>query len=98
MAGLGPTHRALTACIRLNPYIGEPRLMLAQLALTAGDWAMAEDHARAGLDLLQDWGVAWDKRIAWSGWVAWARILLQSAEAKRWPEKLGGLNGLGLVG
>ena len=98
MAGLGPTHRALTACIRHNPHVAEPRLMLAQLALTAGDWGMAEDHARAGLDLLQDWGVAWDKRIAWSGWVAWARILLRAAEARRWPETLGGLNGLGLVG
>ncbi|TCZ66123.1 DUF6817 domain-containing protein [Roseicella aquatilis] len=97
MAGLGPIHRALEACIQHNPYVGEPRLMLAQLALTAGDWDMAGGHARAGLDLLQDWGVAWDKRIAWSGWVAWARILLQSAEARRWPESLTGLNGLGLV-
>jgi hypothetical protein len=97
MAGLGPTHRALEACIRHNPYVGEPRLMLAQLALIGGAWEMAADHARAGLDLLQDWGVAWDKRIAWSGWVAWARILLQSAEARRWPESLTGLNGLGMV-
>lgn len=97
MAGLGPIHRALSACIQHNPHVGEPRLMLAQLGLLAGDWAMAEGHARAGLALLQDWGVAWDKRIAWSGWVAWARILLQSAEARRWPETLSGLNGLGLV-
>ena len=29
MAGLGPTHRALTACIRHNPHVAEPRLMLA---------------------------------------------------------------------
>jgi len=72
--------------------------MLAQLGLIAGDWTMAADHAGAGLALLQDWGAAWDKRIAWSGWVAWARILVQSAEAKRWPDTLGGLNSLGLVG
>ena len=50
------------------------------------------------MPLLGDWGVAWDKRIAWSGWVAWARILRQSAETRRWPELLPGLNGLGLVG
>jgi hypothetical protein len=97
MGGLGPTHRALEACIGHNPYVAEPRLMLAQLGLIAGDWDMAAGHARAGLDLLQDWGTAWDKRIAWSGWVAWARILLQSAESRRWPESLTGLNGLGLV-
>jgi len=96
-AGLAITHGALEAAAQHNPYVAEPRLMLAQLGLLAGDFAMAEGHARAGLDLLQDWGVAWDKRIAWSGWVAWARILLQSAEARRWPTTLGGLNGLGLV-
>ena len=71
--------------------------MLAQLALAAGQWEEAARQAGAGLALLSDWGVAWDKRIAWSGWVAWARILLQSAEAGRWPEMLPGLNGLGLV-
>jgi hypothetical protein len=97
IGGMGPTHGALETAARLNPYVAEPRLMLAQLGLVAGDWAMAAGHAQAGLDLLQDWGVAWDKRIAWSGWVAWARILLQSAERRRWPETLGGLNGLGLV-
>jgi hypothetical protein len=96
-AGMGPTHAALESCIGHNPFVAEPRLLLAQLGLIAGDWAMAANHARAGLALLQDWGVAWDKRIAWSGWVAWARILVQSAEAGRWPETLGGLNSLGLV-
>ena len=97
-AGMAATHRALEAAARHNPYVGEPRLLLAQLALTAGEWEMAAAHARAGLDLLSDWGVAWDKRVAWSGWVAWARILLQSAERRSWPETLPGLNGLGLVG
>ncbi len=98
ISGMEATRRALEAAARHNPFVGEPRLMLAQLALTAGEWETAADHARAGLDLLAEWGVAWDKRIAWSGWVAWARILLQSAERRTWPEALSGLNGLGLVG
>lgn len=98
MVGLGPMHRALETCIGHNPHVGEPRLLLAQLALVAGDWEMAAGQARAGLDLLQDWGVAWDKRIAWSGWIAWARLLLRSAEARRWPETLVGLNRPELVG
>jgi hypothetical protein len=93
-----PTRRALEEAARLNPFVGEPRLLLAQIALGQGEWDRAAADARAGLDLLSDWGVAWDKRIAWSGWVAWARILLQSAERRRWPEQLAGLNGLGLVG
>ncbi|MBL6081253.1 hypothetical protein JMJ56_24975 [Belnapia sp. T18] len=97
VASPDPTRRALEAAAIHNPYVAEPRLLLAQLALAAGDWNAAALHAGAGLALLSDWGVAWDKRIAWSGWVAWARILLQSAEARRWPEMLPGLNGLGLV-
>ncbi len=97
VASPDPTRRALEAAAAHNPYVAEPRLMLAQLSLAAADWEAAARHAGAGLALLADWGVAWDKRIAWSGWVAWARILLQSAEARRWPEMLPGLNGLGLV-
>ena len=98
LASPAPTRAALEAAAARNPWVGEPRLLLAQLALTEGAWDAAADHARAGLDLLAAWGVAWDKRIAWSGWVAWARILLQSAERRRWPETLSGLNALGLVG
>ncbi|WP_149539168.1 DUF6817 domain-containing protein [Siccirubricoccus phaeus] len=93
----GPTRLALETAAQLNPFVGEPRLLLAQLALAAGEWDRAAADARAGLDLLSEWGTAWDKRVAWSGWVAWARILLRSAERRRWPDHLAGLNGLGLV-
>lgn len=80
-----------------NPYVGEPRLLLAQLALTDGDFETAEAQALAGLQALQSWGLAWDKRIAWEAWIAWARILLQHARKREWPQNLGALNGLGLV-
>ncbi|RTZ42579.1 tetratricopeptide repeat protein [Candidimonas sp. SYP-B2681] len=87
----------LDAAIEHNPWVGEPRLLRAQLALTQGDFATAESQALAGLQALQAWGTGWDKRIEWSGWVAWARILLQNARARQWPDSLGALNGLGLV-
>lgn len=87
----------LESAIAHNPWVGEPRLLLAQLALTQGDFATAETQAQAGLAALQAWGTAWDKRIAWEGWIAWARILLQSARARQWPDHIGGLNSLGLV-
>lgn len=87
----------LESVIDHNPWVGEPRLLMAQLHLTRGDYAEAESHALAGLQALQAWGTAWDKRIAWEGWIAWARILLQSARQKQWPEHIGGLNSLGLV-
>ncbi|WP_372871298.1 hypothetical protein [Paenalcaligenes niemegkensis] len=87
----------LESVIDHNPWVGEPRLLLAQLALTRGDFATAETQALAGLQALQSWGTAWDKRIAWEGWIAWARILLQSARKRTWPDSIGGLNSLGLV-
>lgn len=87
----------LESAIDNNPWVGEPRLLLAQLAMTQGDWATAEEQSLAGLRALQAWGTAWDKRIAWEGWIAWARILLQNARKREWPDTLGALNGLGLV-
>lgn len=97
IATMDASRTALTECVQRNPFVAEPHLGLAQIALTAGEWDAALYHADQGLALLTAWGVAWDKRIAWSGWVAWARILRQSAAARRWPDTLGGLNGLGLV-
>ncbi len=87
----------LDSAIAHNPWVAEPRLLAAQLALTAQDYDAAQAHAEAGLAALQAWGTAWDKRIDWAGWMAWARILLQNARARQWPATLGGLNGLGLV-
>jgi len=87
----------LESAIDNNPWVGEPRLLLAQLAMTQGDWTTAEAQSLAGLRALQAWGTAWDKRIAWEGWIAWARILLQNARKREWPDSLGALNGLGLV-
>lgn len=97
IATMDAARTALTEASHRNPFVAEPHLGLAQIALTAGDWDAALYHADQGLALLSAWGVAWDKRIAWSGWVAWARLLRQSAAAKTWPDTLGGLNGLGLV-
>ena len=87
----------LEAAVDHNPWVGEPRLLLAQLCMTRGDYAKAESYALSGLQALQAWGCAWDKRIAWEAWIAWARILLQSARQGHWPEHIGALNSLGLV-
>ncbi|MGB6103502.1 MAG: DUF6817 domain-containing protein [Pusillimonas sp.] len=87
----------LESVINHNPWVGEPRLLLAQVALTHGDFDTAQAQALAGLQALQSWGTAWDKRIAWEGWIAWARILLQHARKRQWPDHIGALNSLGLV-
>ncbi|CFT89988.1 Uncharacterised protein [Bordetella pertussis] len=98
MTEMDSAHHLLQAAIAHNPWVAEPRLLLAQLALTAQDYDTALEQAAAGLAALQAWGTSWDKRIEWSGWMAWARILLQNARDRQWPATLGGLNGLGLMG
>jgi hypothetical protein len=80
-----------------NPWMPEPYLLLAQIGLLGGDFDMARRNAARGLQLLGDWGTSWDKRVSWSGWVAWARILLQRASAEDWPKTLTEHNNLGLV-
>lgn len=89
--------QCLAAALKHNPWVGEPHLVLAQLALLEGDYPAAERHATEGLRLLLEWGTPWDKRIPWSGWVAWARILLGNARARTWPTTLREHNNLGLV-
>ncbi len=89
--------RVLEAAIVRNPWIAEPRLTLAQFCLMDGQFQRAEDLARKGLELLCHWGTAWDKRIPWAGWVAWARVLLQNARSGSWPRTVRRHNNLGLV-
>lgn len=87
----------LRASLGHNPSFAEVHLMLAQLHLVKQEFTIAEYHANQGLQLLCDWGTSFDKRVAWTGWVAWARILVQRAHQQEWPTHLQKLNNLGLV-
>lgn len=53
--------------VRLNPYMAEPHLMLAQLHVQAGRWEAAEAEARQALLLFLQWGTPYDK----VGWWLW---------------------------
>lgn len=90
------TRGTLHHTIQLNPWVGEPHLLLAQVYLTIGNFEQAEMLASRGLYLLAIWGNTWDKRIRWDAWIAWGRILQQSAQQKTWPEHLNKLNNLAL--
>ena len=50
---------ALEAAVADNPFAAEPRALLAQLALQAGDLAGARARAGEALRLLCDWGTNW---------------------------------------
>lgn len=87
----------LEQAVRHNPWVGEPQMVLAQLYLSAGRQAEAQVAAESALQCFSAWGNSWDKRVAWDAWVAWTRILLQSTQTDRWPERLDKLNNLALA-
>jgi hypothetical protein len=96
---VSPVHarRILERAVALNPFVAEPRLLLAQIALLQDDFETAERHAEAGADLIAGWGIQWDKRIPWEGWTVWARLLASRARQRVWPRTLHEHNNLGLV-
>jgi hypothetical protein len=71
-------------------------MVLAQLYLIAGRHAEAEAAATGALQCYSAWGNAWDKRVQWDAWMAWARILRQGAQTGTWPERLDKLNNVAL--
>ncbi len=87
----------LLKAVTLNPWIGEPHVLLAQIYNASGRFEQAEEHAKKALKALFAWATAWDKRVTWDGWVAWARIQLAQARARQWPTQAFGIINLGLV-
>ncbi|WP_423455368.1 DUF6817 domain-containing protein [Ottowia sp. VDI28] len=86
----------LEQAARLNPWVGEPQMVLAQLYLITGRHAEAKAAAESALQCFSCWGNAWDKRVQWDAWMAWARILRQGADTGEWPERLDKLNNVAL--
>jgi len=88
----------LEECHVTNPWIFEPLVMLAQKLLHRNDFEAAEKVAEQALSLQQQWGVAWDKRLSFSAWIAWTRVLHQRAQDRNpWPVNSWDVNNLGLV-
>jgi len=87
----------LKTCCKINPYVAEPHFLLAQIYLNEGKYELAETEAEEGLHLLLNWVTAWDKRMTWEGWLAWARVLHYNAGQKSWPRSAFGVTSLGLV-
>ncbi|MBO9678422.1 MAG: tetratricopeptide repeat protein [Acidovorax sp.] len=88
----------LEQAVRHNPWVGEPQMVLAQLYLSARRPDDAQRAAESALQAFSAWGNAWDKRVQWDAWIAWTRILLQSATTGTWPERLDRLNNVALRG
>ncbi|KAL6911307.1 hypothetical protein ACP4OV_000112 [Aristida adscensionis] len=89
--------RLLRESIAKNPFVGEPRLVLAQVCLNMGSYGEAQAQTEEGLRLLLEWGSSWDKRMPWEAWVSWGRAMLAKAKEKDWPHTSFGIISLGLV-
>jgi hypothetical protein len=66
---------------RLNPFAAEPKILFAERALARRRFAEADSYAAAGLELLAQWGTAWDKRYPWEVWIARAGRVIERARA-----------------
>ncbi|XP_057963375.1 uncharacterized protein LOC131154555 [Malania oleifera] len=95
--GLEMAEAWLVESVEKNPFVGEPHVVLGQIYLGKGRYEEAEREAEEGLRLMLEWGSAWDKRMPWEGWIAWARVLLMKAKEKSWPQTSWGVLNLGLV-
>jgi len=87
----------LKSCCKLNPFVAEPRFLLAQIYLTEEKYELAETEATEGLRLLLNWATTWDKRMTWEGWLSFGRVLRDNAHQKSWPQSAFGILNLGLV-
>ncbi|OQU86005.1 hypothetical protein SORBI_3004G354500 [Sorghum bicolor] len=89
--------KVLLESIQKNPFVGEPRLVAAQVYLNMERYAEAKEEAEEGLKLLLEWGISWDKRMTWESWVSWGRVMLDKAKENEWPHTAAGIINLGLV-
>lgn len=95
-----PPERAeetLREAARLNPFVAEPHVLLAQTYVTRQRWADAERAAAAALAIQAQWATPWDKRVSWEAWVAWTRVLLKAGRERAWPSDALGIISLGEV-
>ena len=88
----------LQTCIERNPFIFEPLVLLSQVYAHANDYNRTIVYAHRAMELQEQWGIAWDKRMSFAAWVAWTKVLWQRAQQSLpWPTNAWEVNNLGYV-
>jgi hypothetical protein len=87
----------LKKAIQLNPFIGEPHLLISQIYLQKENYDEGIKSAMEGIKILSQWGTQWDKRVNWKALIAWGRVLIISGENKSYPKSTLGMINLGKV-
>jgi hypothetical protein len=67
--------RRLRAAVRLNPFVGEPHVLLAQVAFRNGQYETCVVECGHALRKLYALGTAWDKRVGFPGWCTFTRLV-----------------------
>ena len=67
--------RAQRRVIELNPFLGEPWLLLGQMHFARREFAKAYFCANTALLKMLQLGTCWDKRFSYQSWLAGARVL-----------------------
>lgn len=69
----------LKKTVHLNPFVGEPHMMLSQIYYRQQKFYKAAMEARAGLEKFYSLASCWDKRRSYGHWVGFSRSLLLRA-------------------
>jgi len=72
----------LRSAVQANRFVGEPHILLAQLAFRRGLYEDSVKEASIGLEKLYTLATAWDKRLNYDAWVAFSRLLILRAGRK----------------
>jgi len=70
----------LQQAVELNPFVGEPRILLAQLYFRLGDFCRAAEEAQTALEKFYQLATAWDKRRSFECWVGFSRVILMRSQ------------------
>jgi aspartyl/asparaginyl beta-hydroxylase (cupin superfamily) len=74
------TRTAFASVRKRLPWLAEPRIHLAYIALGEKRWHDALRHTESGLTALHLWGTAWDKRLPFSAWESAANKMVELAQ------------------
>lgn len=69
----------LQVTVDLNPFVGEPHLLLAQIHFREKNYLDAAIESRRALEKFYTLASCWDKRRSFEYWVGYARIMLMRA-------------------
>jgi hypothetical protein len=78
----GRDARHLLKATSLNPFAGEPHLLLAGLATAQGNLPAARRHLRRSIELFEAWHVSWDKRLSLPQWLKLGRGLQRALSSR----------------